>query len=58
MHNKKVLALLTAMPKLKGESKETDEKSLEDKEKSEMADADAEKKEKDLKASYKRRIRT
>ena len=47
MHNKKVLALLIAMPKLKGESKETDEKSLEDKEKSEMADADAEKKEKD-----------
>ena len=40
-----------AMPKLKGESKET-EKSLEDKEKSEMADADAEKK--DMKASYKK----
>ena len=45
-----------AMPKLKGESKETDEKSLEDKEKSEMADMDAEKKKKDemMKASYKK----
>ena len=46
-----------AMPKLKGESKETDEKSLEDKEKSEMADMDAEKKKKDemmKTASYKK----
>ena len=43
-----------AMPKLKGESKETDEKSLEDKEKSEMADAE-DKEEKDMKASYKKK---
>jgi hypothetical protein len=46
-----------AMSKLKGESKETDEKSLEDKEKSEMADMDAEKKKKDemmKTASYKK----
>ena len=42
-----------AMPKLKGESNETDEKSLEDKEKSEMAHADAKDK-KDMKASYKK----
>jgi hypothetical protein len=45
------------MSKLKGESKETDEKSLEDKEKSEMADMDAEKKKKDemmKTASYKK----
>ena len=42
-----------AMSKLKGESKETDEKSLEDKEKAEMAHAD-DKDKKDMKASYKK----
>ena len=46
MHNKKVLALLTQCQNLKVNQKKQTKKSLEDKEKSEMADADAEKKEK------------